>query len=115
VCVIGGTVQDYIYFNGATSLYWGMMLHALNNGYSRYNFYGTFGIQGQDETGHGGYEFKKGFGGEVVQLVGDFVAPVNLPVFAAYHAVRKLAAAAKTVLGKLPEPGNLLRKFRGKN
>ena len=44
VCVIGGTVQDYIYFNGATSLYWGMMLHALNNGYSRYNFYGTFGI-----------------------------------------------------------------------
>jgi alanine adding enzyme len=90
-------------------------LHALNNGYSRYNFYGTFGIQGQDETGHGGYEFKKGFGGEVVQLVGDFVAPVNLPVFTAYHAVRKLAAAAKTVLAKLPEPGNLLRKFRGKN
>ena len=32
VCVIGGTVQDYIYFNGATSLYWGMMLHALEEG-----------------------------------------------------------------------------------
>ncbi|GAA2856563.1 aminoacyltransferase [Paenarthrobacter ilicis] len=102
VCVIGGTVQDYIYFNGATSLYWGMMLHALNNGYSRYNFYGTFGIQGQDETGHGGYEFKKGFGGEVVQLVGDFVAPVNPLVFNAFRVAKKLAGTAQTVLERLP-------------
>lgn len=113
VCVIGGTVQDYIYFNGATSLYWGMMLHALNNGYSRYNFYGTFGIQGQDETGHGGYEFKKGFGGEVVQLVGDFVAPVDPIIFHGYRAVRKLAGAAQTVLGRLPlEKLPVVGKFR---
>ena len=57
-----------------------MLLHALNKGYSRYNFYGTFGIRGPGRgTGHGGYEFKKGFGGEVVQLLGDFVMPVNRP------------------------------------
>ena len=116
-CVIGGTVQDYIYFNGATSLYWGMMLHALNNGYSRYNFYGTFGIQGQDESGHGGYEFKKGFGGEVVQLIGDFVAPVSPVKYTAYRAARKLAGAAQTVLGNLREPAKLpvIGKFLRKN
>jgi alanine adding enzyme len=102
VCVIGGTVQDYIYFNGATSLYWGMMLHALEKGYPRYNFYGTFGISGQDEEGHGGYEFKKGFGGEVVQLVGDFVLPVRPAVFHANRLARAAAGAARTVLGKLP-------------
>jgi alanine adding enzyme len=102
VCVIGGTKQDYIYFNGATSLYWGMMLHALDKGYSRYNFYGTFGIQGQDEEGHGGYEFKKGFGGEVVQLVGDFVMPVRPVAFRANRLVRAAIAAARTLLGKLP-------------
>jgi alanine adding enzyme len=102
VCVIGGTVQDYIYFNGATSLYWGMMLHALEKGYPRYNFYGTFGISGQDEEGHGGYEFKKGFGGEVVQLVGDFVTPVRPAVFHANRLARAAAAAARTLLGKLP-------------
>jgi alanine adding enzyme len=102
VCVIGGTVQDYIYFNGATSLYWGMMLHALENGYPRYNFYGTFGISGQDEEGHGGYEFKKGFGGEVVQLVGDFVLPVRPAVFHANRLARAAAGAARTLLGKLP-------------
>jgi alanine adding enzyme len=102
VCVIGGTVQDYIYFNGATSLYWGMMLHALEKGYPRYNFYGTFGISGQDEEGHGGYEFKKGFGGEVVQLVGDFVMPVRPAVFHANRLARAAAAAARTLLGKLP-------------
>ncbi|UVJ40394.1 aminoacyltransferase [Arthrobacter sp. CJ23] len=101
VCVIGGTVQDYIYFNGATSLYWGMMLHALHNGYSRYNFYGTFGIQGQDEEGHGGYAFKKGFGGEVVQLLGDFVAPVNPPVFHANRLARKAIGVAQDLLGRL--------------
>jgi alanine adding enzyme len=102
VCVMGGTVQDYIYFNGATSLYWGMMLHALEKGYARYNFYGTFGISGQDEEGHGGYEFKKGFGGEVVQLMGDFVMPVRPAVFQANRLGRAAVAAARTVLGKLP-------------
>ncbi|MDQ0675875.1 MULTISPECIES: peptidoglycan bridge formation glycyltransferase FemA/FemB family protein [Micrococcaceae] len=102
VCVIGGTVQDYIYFNGATSLYWGMMLHALEKGYARYNFYGTFGISGQDEEGHGGYEFKKGFGGEVVQLMGDFVMPVRPAVFQANRLARTAVAAARTVLGRLP-------------
>ena len=102
VCVIGGTVQDYIYFNGATSLYWGMMLHALEKGYPRYNFYGTFGISGQDEEGHGGYEFKKGFGGEVVQLVGDFVMPVRPAVFRAHKLARAAAGAARLLLGNLP-------------
>ena len=102
VCVIGGTKQDYIYFNGATSLYWGMMLHALDKGYSRYNFYGTFGIQGQDEESHGGYEFKKGFGGDVVQLLGDFVMPVRPVAFQANRLVRTAIAAARTLLGKLP-------------
>jgi alanine adding enzyme len=102
VCVIGGTVQDYIYFNGATSLYWGMMLHALEKGYPRYNFYGTFGISGQDEEGHGGYAFKKGFGGEVVQLVGDFVMPVRPAVFRANKLARAAAGAARLLLGKLP-------------
>ncbi|WP_374200999.1 peptidoglycan bridge formation glycyltransferase FemA/FemB family protein [Arthrobacter sp. AK04] len=102
VCVIGGTVQDYIYFNGATSLYWGMMLHALEKGYPRYNFYGTFGISGQDEEGHGGYEFKKGFGGEVVHLVGDFVMPVRPAVFRANKFARAAAGAARLLLGKLP-------------
>jgi len=102
VCVIGGTKQDYIYFNGATSLYWGMMLHALDKGYKRYNFYGTFGIEGQDEEGHGGYAFKKGFGGEVVQLMGDFVMPVRPAVFQANRVARAAASAARTLLARLP-------------
>lgn len=102
VCVIGGTKQDYIYFNGATSLYWGMMLHGLEKGYARYNFYGTFGIEGQDEEGHGGYQFKKGFGGDVVQLLGDFVMPVRPLAFQANRLGRAAVAAARILLGKLP-------------
>ncbi len=105
VCVIGGTKQDYIYFNGATSLYWGMMLHALEKGYSRYNFYGTFGIEGQDEEGYGGYAFKKGFGGEVVQLLGDFAMPVRPLLFQANRLARAAIVAARTLLGRLqPKP-----------
>jgi alanine adding enzyme len=78
------------------------MLHALEKGYPRYNFYGTFGISGQDEEGHGGYEFKKGFGGEVVQLVGDFVMPVRPAVFRANKLARAAAGAARLLLAKLP-------------
>lgn len=77
VCVIGGSNPEYVYFNGATALYWHMMKVALEEGFSKYNFYGTFGIDGQDDAGHGGYEFKKGFGGKVVQLIGEFTIPVR--------------------------------------
>ncbi|GGC89771.1 peptidoglycan bridge formation protein FemAB [Tersicoccus solisilvae] len=96
-CVIGGTKQDFIYFNGATRLYWGMLLHALEHGYRRYNFYGTFGIDSEDAEGHGNYEFKKGFGGEVVQLLGTFVSPVDRVAFTAMRAGRTLVDAATTL------------------
>ncbi|MFP5311624.1 MAG: peptidoglycan bridge formation glycyltransferase FemA/FemB family protein, partial [Actinomycetes bacterium] len=52
--------------------------------------------------GHGGYEFKKGFGGEVVQLVGDFVLPVRPAFFHANRLARAAAAAARTLPRRLP-------------
>ncbi len=91
VCVIGGSRQKYLYFNGATLLYWHMLVYALEHGYNTYNFYGTFGIEDEAATGHGVYEFKKGFGGHVVQLVGEFTLPINHLKYRLFHGTKKLA------------------------
>ncbi|WP_285728046.1 peptidoglycan bridge formation glycyltransferase FemA/FemB family protein [Psychromicrobium xiongbiense] len=95
VCVIGGSRAEYVYFNGATALYWHMLVEALEEGYRRYNFYGTFGIEGDDDAGHGGYEFKKGFGGTVVQLIGEFSLPVRPLAYRAFRVVKKLQKLAR--------------------
>ena len=46
-------------------------MFAADNGYKRYNFYGiqdVFNPKGKD---YGVYEFKKGFGGYVEELIGE--------------------------------------------
>lgn len=77
VAAIGGAIDEYRQFDGATALYWHMMKYARNNGYKKYNFYGTFGIFDKNSTGHNIYLFKKGWGGEVVNTLGEFKLPVR--------------------------------------
>ena len=77
VAAIGGAKDEYRQFDGATALYWHMMKFARNNGYKKYNFYGTFGIFDKNSTGHNIYLFKKGWGGEVVNTLGEFKLPIQ--------------------------------------
>ena len=54
--------------DGPTSLYWGDNTARPGQGLHPLHFlHGTLAYEVQDEEGHGGYAFKKGFGGEVVE------------------------------------------------
>ena len=35
-------------------------------------------------------KFKKGYNAEIIEYVGDFIKPINKPVYAAYTALKKL-------------------------
>lgn len=77
VAAIGGADDRFRQFDGATALYWHMMKYGRANGYEVFNFYGTFGIFDPSSPGHKIYQFKKGWGGEVVELLGEFKKALN--------------------------------------
>lgn len=84
VTVIGGTVQEYAYFNGVSLIYWHMLEYAVDHGFRRFNFYGTYGIDSPTSPGYSVYTFKLGFGGHIVNLLGDFYLPIIRPVALPY-------------------------------
>ena len=88
VAAIGGADDRFRQFDGATALYWHMMKYGRANGYEIFNFYGTFGIFDPASPGHKIYQFKKGWGGEVVELLGEFRKPLR-PLRASLFRVLK--------------------------
>lgn len=70
--VFGGNYGDYREFNSAYSLNWEMIKYAAENGYEKYNFYGISNFTDPKDPSFGLYEFKRGFGGQVEEYIGEF-------------------------------------------
>lgn len=86
--LFGGNYDEYMKFNGSYALQWYMITYALKNGYKYYNFYGISGEFDSKDEGYGVYEFKKGFHGNVVQLIGDFTYYQKPLTYKLYEALR---------------------------
>ena len=63
--------------------------YAIEHQIPRYNFYGISGDFSKDASDYGVYEFKRGFGGQVEQLIGEFILPVNKLAYKLYKTVKK--------------------------
>lgn len=72
VYVFSGTSSYYRNFQAQYLVQWDMIKFAINNNYKVYNFYGISGNFSKDDKRHGLYEFKKSFGGNVIEYIGDF-------------------------------------------
>lgn len=78
VYLFSGSYAEYMSFCGQYRLQWDIIKYAADNGYKRYNFYGiqdVFNPKGKD---YGVYEFKKGFGGYVEELLGSFILNISI-------------------------------------
>lgn len=94
VYLFSGSYADLMSFCGQYRLQWEIIKYAADNGYKRYNFYGiqdVFNPQGKDR---GVYEFKKGFGGYVEELLGSFELTIS-PVNKGYEFLRKIKSIVK--------------------
>jgi len=94
VYLFSGSYAELMSFCGQYRLQWEIIKYAAENGYKRYNFYGiqdVFNPQGKD---YGVYEFKKGFGGYVEELLGSFILPIS-PVYRIYESVRSVKRIVK--------------------
>lgn len=84
--VFSGTSSEFRNFQAQYLVQWDMIKFAINNGYKIYDFYGISGDFSEDNKRHGLYEFKKSFGGHVIEYIGDF----DLIVSPLKYALRSL-------------------------
>lgn len=103
--LVGGSYSKFMEFQSAYTVHFEGMKYALENGYDRYNFYGITGDFNESNPLFGLYSFKRDFGGEVVELIGEFDLIISKPLYFIY----KLAYASYKTLKNIK---NKLRKNR---
>lgn len=90
IYLLSGTYDQYMQFLAPYAIQWHMIQYALQHGYTLYNFYGTSGIFDESAEDYGVYKFKRGFGGNVVELIGTFVLPVHKFWYFLYTQLKKI-------------------------
>lgn len=98
----GGSEAKLMQFQSAYTLHFDGIKYACENGYKRYNFYGITGDFRESNPLYGLYLFKKSFGGNVVELIGEFDLIINKfwyrsykIGFGTYHKIKNVKAKIK--------------------
>ena len=73
IYLFSGSDEKYMRdYNAQYLIQYHMLKYAAANNFKIYNFYGINGLPDENSKDYGIYEFKKGFGGHVVELIGSF-------------------------------------------
>ncbi len=83
--LFGGGYDEFMKYDAMYGIQWEAIKYAKENGYEIYNFYGIEGnFKKENNPMYGVYEFKKGFGGKVVELIGEFDLPIKKSKYKLY-------------------------------
>ena len=72
ISLFGASYREFMKFNGQYFLNYEMIKYAINNHYDAFNFFGITGEFNEDSDMYGLFNFKRGFGAEVTELIGEF-------------------------------------------
>lgn len=100
ISFIGGAYDKYLEFQPFYTVHYEMIKYALENGYDYYNFYGISSDLSPKDSQYGIYMFKKGFGGEVVELVGEYDKKLS-GMYSIYKGAYKVYHNSKKFKAKL--------------
>lgn len=84
VYLTSGAYEEFRDFYASYAIQWYIIKEAMKLGYKKYNFYGISGIFDPKDESYGVYAFKKGFPGQVEELLGDFTLVVNPVLYKLY-------------------------------
>lgn len=87
VYLAGGSDNDFRHFAGSYLIQWKMINYALEQGIDVFNFYGISGDFTKDAEDYGVIQFKKGFNATVNEFIGDFIKPINQPMYKIYQGL----------------------------
>ena len=90
VYISGASYEEFMKYDAQYAIQWYMIQDSIQNHLKRYNFYGQTGDFSETSEDYGVYEFKKGFGGIVEELVGDFVLPIRKNWFRLYNSIKHI-------------------------
>lgn len=98
---IGGAYEEFMEFQSFYTLHYEMIKYAIENSYEHYNFYGISSDLTPKDPLYGVYLFKKGFGGEVVELIGEYDYVVRPIYYFLYDISYKVVHRLKKIKTKL--------------
>ena len=78
--VYGGTHKEYMHLMAPYMVQLEMIKYTISLGLKKYDFGGITGNFNPKSSGYGVYEFKRGFGGYVVEYIGEFDLILDKPV-----------------------------------
>jgi peptidoglycan pentaglycine glycine transferase (the second and third glycine) len=87
--LFSATHDEFRKFYAPYAIQWYIIRYAIKHHIPRYNFYGISGNFDKSAADYGIYTFKKGFGGQVEQLVGKFILPIRPAVYKMYTKLKK--------------------------
>jgi len=94
IYLFSGSYEEYMKFDAQYLIQWYMIKYAAEHGFKRYNFYGIQGLPDPKAKDYGVYEFKRGFGGRVIELLGSYELPVS-PLYRTHNALAKVKGIIK--------------------
>lgn len=98
--LVGGSYDKYMEFQSAYTVHWAGCKYAIENNYERYNFYGITGDFNENNPLLGLYLFKRGFGGKVVELIGEFDLVISKFWYFIYNFSFKIYHGIKNIKAK---------------
>ena len=84
-----GIMMEYKKFTPKYLMYNEHIKDAYKLGMKYIDFYGITGHFNKDDKDYGMYEFKRGFGGEVIEMIGEFTLPTS-KLYPIYKFLKKL-------------------------
>ncbi|MBO7561029.1 peptidoglycan bridge formation glycyltransferase FemA/FemB family protein [Candidatus Saccharibacteria bacterium] len=94
IYLFSGSYEEYMKFDAQYLIQWYMIKYAAEHGFKRYNFYGIQGLPDPKAKDYGVYEFKRGFGGRVIELLGSYELPIS-PLYKAHNSLSKIKKIIK--------------------
>ncbi len=96
IMLLAGNDEDYLqHFNTSNIIVTDLIKLAQSEGYDYYNFYGISGDFDPKNPDYGLYSYKRQYGGEVVELIGQFEYTINAPVKHLYDLLLKIYRLTK--------------------
>ena len=86
ISLFGASYKEFMKYDGQYFLNYEMIKYAIKNNYENFNFFGITGEFDENSSMYGLFNFKRGFGAEVVELIGEF----NLITDKLFYPIYKL-------------------------